>query len=478
MNPETPMTPPTDNPLRTGHTSPAPVDECRAFLAAHPNLRQVRLMLCDVNGVLRGKTIRPHELESLYTNGRPLPSSILGLSLHGDDVDETGLVWDTGDADCLAFPIASTLHPVPGDEEHTAQVMLTMHPVHGLPATHSDPRQVLCGVLERAAGHGLYPVVAGELEFYLLDADKARKGKVVPASLDGYRPQHTQVYSVQELEYLQPFLDDLYAACACIGIPAETAISEYAPGQFEITLTHREDALQALDEVVQYRHLIKTVALRRGMQACFMAKPFGEQSGSGMHMHVSLADADGNNLFADEHEQGTELLRQAIAGMMQTMADGMLIYAPHANSYRRFQANSYAPVAPTWGVNNRSVSLRVPKGPPASRHVEHRMAGADANLYLVAAAVLAGMLHGIENRLDPGAPARGDAYRDDAPEPAAPALPLDWLESIRRFEGSAHLKEMLGERFVAIYGAIKRSEYGAYQAEVSEQDYRWYLPLL
>jgi len=467
-----------DTALRTQHTSPAPIAEYQAFVAANPGLRQVRLMLCDVNGVLRGKTIRPHELEALYTHGRPLPSSILGLSLHGDDVDETGLVWDTGDADCMAYPVANTLHLVPGEAGATAQVMLTMHPVEGMPATDSDPRRVLGGVLGKFAARGLYPVIAGELEFYLLDARKAHKGKVQPATLGGYRPRHTQVYSVQELEYLQPFLDDLYAACEEQGIPSETAISEYAPGQFEITLTHRDDALKALDEAVQYRHLIKSVALRHGMQACFMAKPFGDRSGSGMHMHVSLADADGLNLFADEHEQGTPLLRQAIAGMMQTMADGMLVYAPHANSYRRFQANSYAPVAPTWGVNNRSVSLRVPKGPPASRHVEHRMAGADANLYLVAACVLAGMLHGIDHELDPGAPASGDAYRDDAPPPAAPALPLDWFESIRRFEGSVHLKEMLGERFVEIYSAIKRAEYGAYQAEVSEQDYRWYLQIL
>ena len=149
-------------------------------------------------------------------------------------------------------------------------------------------------------------------------------------------------------------------------------MSEYAPGQFEITLEHRADALRAVDEAVLFKRAVRGVARRHGRIASFMAKPFAHLAGTGMHLHASLADRSGGNAFAAEDPAGTPLLRHAIGGLRSTLADGMAVFAPHANSYRRFRAMSYAPVAPTWGVNNRSVSLRVPAGPPASRHVEHQ----------------------------------------------------------------------------------------------------------
>ncbi|MGH8484400.1 MAG: glutamine synthetase family protein, partial [Pseudomonas sp.] len=206
------------------------------------------------------------------------------------------------------------------------------------------------------------------------------------------------------------------------------------------------------------------------MQACFMAKPFDHLAGTGMHMHVSLADADGNNLYASEDKAGTPLLRQSVAGMLKHLLDSLLLFCPNANSYRRFQANSYAPLAPTWGVDNRTVSLRVPGGPANSRHIEHRICGADANPYLAAAAILASLHHGIRQQLDPGAPVEGNGYAQ-----AKELLPTDWLTSLKALETSEWAREAFGDAFLGVYLAVKRAEYRQFMAEVGEQDWRWYL---
>ena len=201
-----------------------------------------------------------------------------------------------------------------------------------------------------------------------------------------------------------------------------------------------------------------------------MAKPFGDQAGSGLHLHVSLADEQGNNLYASEDPHGTPLLRHSIGGMMHTLTDSLAIFCPHANSYRRFQASSYAPLAKSWGVNNRTVSFRVPGGPAQSRHIEHRICGADANPYLAAAAILAGIHRGIRENLDPGAPVEGNGYAQ-----AKELLPTDWLTSLQALEHSVWARDALGQEFLGVYLAVKRAEYRQFMAEVGEQDWRWYL---
>ena len=249
-------------------------------------------------------------------------------------------------------------------------------------------------VVERFARAGITPVVACELEFYLL---KEGPGGVLAPAGGGRASERQKIdaYSLQRLDDLAPLFNDVYAAAVAQGLPAETLMSEYSPGQFEITLHHRDDALRAVDEAVMFKRVLRGVAQKHGLIACFMAKPFTARAGSGLHVHVSLNDAQGQNLFASDDPAGTESLRQAIGGMKDSMAESMAVFAPNANSYRRFVSESYAPVAPIWGINNRSVSLRVPAGPPASRHVEHRICGADANLYLAVATVLGGAAHGL-----------------------------------------------------------------------------------
>ena len=451
------------------HTTPA-ADAARAFLGANTDIEAVQLVLTDACGVGRGKNIAREELEPLFASGRNVAGSILGLDVTGEDVDGTGLVWDVGDADQCCRPVPGTLVRAPWLTRPTAQVLGSLYELDGRPA-RADPRHVLARTVERLAARGYTPVIAVELEFYLLQ--RGEDGRLQPAAglLSGERRNRIDAYGLGRLDDMSPLFDDLYAAARMQGLPVRTLMSEYAPGQFEITLEHRADALRAVDEAILFKRAVRGVAARHGCVACFMAKPFAERAGSGMHLHASLADAAGRNAFAADDPAGTVELRHAIGGLKATMADGMAIFAPNANSYRRFRAMSYAPVAATWGVNNRSVSLRVPAGPPSSRHVEHRVAGADANPYLVAALVLGGMLQGLDERIDPGPPIVGNGYQQ-APRGE---LPTHWPAALERAATSPFLAATCGREFLQVFLAIKAQECEKFGALVTDRDYEWYL---
>ena len=443
--------------------------ELDAFLATHPDIDAVQIMITDPSGVLRGKAVRRSELARIFDTGRQVAGSILGLDITGKDVDDTGLVWDTGDADMTARPLANTLVRAPWLAAPTGQVMLTMFDGRGAPAA-ADPRHALVRAVERFAQHGMKPVVACEIEFYLLE--QKADGTLVPAG-GGRAGERRRIdaYSLQRLDDLAPVFDEVYRGAAAQGLPAETLMSEYAPGQFEITLHHREDALRAVDEAVMFKRVLRGAAQKHGLIACFMAKPFTAHAGSGLHVHVSVNDGAGKNLFASDEPAGTPLLRHAVGGMKQFMAESMAVFAPNANSYRRFVSESYAPIAPIWGVNNRSVSVRVPAGPPASRHIEHRISGADANLYLAVAAVLGAAGRGMGGRIDPGPPVEGNGYAQGGER----TLPRTWRESLDLAAKSEFLAAALGPEFLKIFLAIKEQECARFAAEVSELDYAWYL---
>lgn len=457
---------------RTPHSSShvASLDEARAFFAANPDIDAIDMIFTNLSGVPRGKRLRQHEVIAVYENGRFLPGSVLVVDITGLDCEETGLVWDDGDADRYCLPVPGTLVRSPWLGEHAAQFTTSFYELDHTP-NDLDPRHVLGRVVDRLVAGGLTPVVAVELEFFLLEAGKG-KPKIARGLNSGEQPQFNEVYSLREMEDFKPFFDDLYAACDVQGIPLESGISEYAPGQFELTLRHKADALRATDDALMYKRLVKGVAARHGMIASFMAKPFAAQAGSGMHLHVSMADESGANAFASEDPEGAPILRHAIGGMKELLGESMGIFAPNANSFRRFKANSYAPVAPTWGVNNRTVSLRVPAGPPASRHVEHRICGADANPYLAMAAVLAGMHYGMANKVDPGPAIVGNGYEQ---APADYRLPNHWAAAIEAFKTSERMRDYLGDRFVTHYCTVKEVEMARFFGEVTELDYAWYL---
>lgn len=451
-----------------GHST---IDEVDAFMTGNGDLEAVEAFITDSHGVARGKLLRASELAGLYRTGRPLPGSILSMDITGMEVEQTGLVWDVGDADKVAFPVAGSLRRAAWRSVPTAQLLLSLWEPDGRPHA-ADPRHVLAGVVARLAEAGYVPVVAAELEFYVVDPARGPDGQLQPPRTPRTKRRLDQIdsFSVTELEELAPFLDELFAAARAMELPAETVISEYAPGQLEIVLRHRADAMRAADEAVQWKRLVRGVAAKHELLATFMAKPFSGRAGSGLHIHASLDDDSGRNMFASEDPRGTPVMRHAIGGLLATLEESIGVFAPNANSYRRFQALSYAPVSRTWGVNNRSVAVRVPTGAPETRHLEHRVAGADANPYLAIAAVLAGIHKGVVECLDPGPAIEGNGY-----EAMCTRLPDDWPAALRRLRESQFIATYFGARFLDIYHTIKTNECRRFSSRVTELDLDWYL---
>jgi glutamine synthetase len=449
----------------------ADFEQASAWLGRHSQIRAVDLLLPDLMGIPRGKRVTVEELEGIHRNGLLLPASMFALDVLGGTVQATGLGFDEGDADRVCLPLPGSLAGVPWLGDHVAQMHVAMYE-HDRTPFFGDPRHALEKVLERFAPLGLTPVMAVELEFYLVDRERTPQGHAQPPRqpMTGRREHKTQINSMAELDEYSDVLAAIASAARVQELPTGTVLAEYGPGQFEVNLHHVDDALLACDHAIRLKRLIKGVALQHGMEATFMPKPYREHAGSGAHLHVSLVDANGHNVFAAEDPAGSPALRHAIGGLAATINDSMAVCAPTANSYRRFQPEAYVPLSPSWSVNNRGVAFRVPHGPPASRRVEHRVAGAEANPYLLAAMVLAGMHLGMTRRLDPGPVLAGNAYRD-----ATPTIPLTWAEALTAFEHSAFVREYFGERFTRLYTQTRRGEMQDFSSYVSSLEFSWYL---
>ncbi len=436
----------------------------------------VDMFICDICGIPRGKRLNGGAIDKLFGPGVTMPGSVFAVDITGSNVDPSGVGMADGDPDGYCKPVPGTLVPVPWAPRPTRQVLASMFEANGRPYW-LDPRQVLAKVVARLSKLGLKPVMAHELEFYLLDVEPDGQGRPQPArsQVSGRRPAltATQVYGMDEIDDAADVIDAAVAACWVQSIPADVAIAEYSPGQYEINLEHQPDPLTAADHGLLLKRAIKSTARSLGYDATFMARPFEGISGNGLHLHISLLDDDGNNIFDDSRAGGDERLRHAIGGLQAMMAESMLIFAPNANSYRRFEPDGYAPMMTTWGYNNRSVALRVPAGEGKARRIEHRNAGADANPHLVAAAVLAGIHHGLTHRLDPGAPMEGNAN-----EQATPNLPIHWLDALRAFDNAAVLPNYLGADYCHVYSACKWQEFTAFKARITPADYELYMRAL
>ena len=461
------------NPKRFGVVMPqlAETAQVSAWLDQHPQVRYVDLLLPDQMGILRGKRVTIDELDAIQRDGLLLPASMFALDVLGGTVQSTGLGFDDGDADRVCLPLADSLAPVPWLGPEVAQMQVSMYE-HDQRPFHGDPRHVLAGVLSRFRDLGLTPVMAVELEFYLVDRERTAEGHAQPPRqpLTGRREFKTQINSMADLNEYSAVLASIDAAARAQSLPAGTVLAEYGPGQFEVNLHHVSDALAACDHAIRLKRLVRGIALQHGLEATFMPKPYRDQAGSGAHLHVSLVDAERRNVFAADDPAGSPSLRHAIGGLAATIDASMAICAPTANSYRRFRPEAYVPLNPSWAVNNRGVAFRIPHGPAASRRVEHRVAGADANPYLLAAVVLAGMHHGIGNRLDPGPPLAGNAYRDNRA-----TIPLTWPEALGAFERSPFIREYLGDAFTNLYAGTRRGEMQEFNSHVPALDYAWYL---
>nr|WP_297459242.1 glutamine synthetase family protein [uncultured Halomonas sp.] len=448
--------------------------EARAFLERYPDIESFDLLISDLNGVLRGKRIPRDNLIRAYRNGINLPASVFALDINGNTIEETGLGLATGDSDRVCRPLPGTLMPTPWLREgRQAQLLMTMQEIDGRPF-FADPRQVLGRVLAGFTARGLTPVVALELEFYLVDRRRDDLGLAQPPCSPGTgeRATQSQLYSINELDEYADFLEEIQQAAIEQQLPLDTALKECAPGQFEINLIHCDDALKACDSAVLLKRLIKGVALNHGFEATFMAKPYGNEAGSGAHVHISLIDSEKRNIFSNDDEDplGTPALKQAIAGLLELMPASMAIFAPNLNSFRRFQPGLYVPMAPSWGYDNRSVAVRIPSGPNAARRIEHRVAGADANPYLLLATLLASVLHGLNNELTPPTPIEGNAY-----EQLEPTLTNSWQQALDLFAASEVLEESLGRDFHHVYHANRLGERAQTMQTVSSLEYDWYL---
>jgi glutamine synthetase len=449
----------------------------QAFLDARPALRFIDLLLPDLNAVDRGKRIDRASAAAVFERGLLLPGSMFALDVPGGTIQATGLGFDEGDADRACLPLAGTLFDVPWLGPQFAQAQLCMRD-HGAPF-FGDPRARLTTVLERFDALSLRPVVALEYEFYLIDGERDARGGPQPprGPLTGRREHRTQINSMTDLDEYSTLLADIDAACRVQQVPTTSALAEYGPGQFEINFAHGEDVAGACDAALRFRRIVRSIARRHGIDASFMAKPYADMAGSGLHLHVSVLDAQGRNLFAGE-SGGNSALRSAIAGAVATLADGMAVFAPNANSWRRFQAEAYVPLTADWSVNNRGTAVRIPVSDAANRRLEHRVAGADANPYLVTAWVLAGVLHGLTQRLEAAAPLEGNAYhRGESPQapPAGEALPLHWVTAIDRFRASAFARATFGDAFTNLFATVKAGELADFSRHITPLEYQWYL---
>jgi len=449
--------------------------ELEAFLAARPGLRFIDLLLHDLNGVDRGKRVDIGSAREVFAKGLLLPGSMFALDVPGATVQATGLGFDEGDADRPCMPVAGTLVDVPWLDHGVAQAQMTMHERDGRPFD-CDPRHLLQRVLARFAPPGLTPVIAIELEFYLIDRELTAAGlpQPPPSPLTGRREHRTQINAMLDLDAYSAVLADIDRACHVQRVPSTTALAEYGPGQFEVNLAHSADALAACDQAARFRRIVKCVARHHGMEATFLAKPYGDMAGSGLHLHVSLLDAQGRNVFADADPLGTTLMRHAASGLLATMADGMAIFAPQANSWRRFCSEAYVPLTADWSVNNRGAALRVPVSDASNRRLEHRVAGADANPYLVTSWVLGGILQGLAAQCEPPAPLQGNLYRDG--HPCGEALPCYWPGALDRFEASAFARELMSPAMHRLYALVKRRELEDFSRIVTPAEIACLLP--
>jgi glutamine synthetase len=451
--------------------------ELDSFLASRPGLRFIDLLLHDLNGVDRGKRIDVDSARGLYRDGLLLPGSMFALDVAGGTVQETGLGFDEGDADRPCRPIANSLVDVPWHDHHVAQAQLTMHDAGGNPF-FGDPRHLLARTLARFTERGLAPVVAIELEFYLIDRERDASGYPQPprAPLTGRREFRTQINSMIDLDEYSALLADIDTMCRAQQVPSTTALAEYGPGQFEVNLAHSADVLGACDQAARFKRIVKAVARRHGLDATFISKPYADMAGSGLHVHLSLNDSAGRNIFASGDPLGSVPMQHAAAGLLATMAEGMAVFAPLANCWRRFRPEAYVPLTADWSINNRGAALRVPVSDAANRRLEHRVAGAEANPYLVVSWILGGILRGLDAGEMPRAPLAGNAYRDAASH--GEALPRYWPVALDRFQSSAFAKELLGPPLHRVFATVKRKELDDFSALVTPQECALYLPAL
>ncbi|MGH8354366.1 MAG: glutamine synthetase family protein [Pseudomonas sp.] len=450
--------------MTTTSSFPDLLSEVRAFRAQHPEVRYVDLIALDLPGHFYGKRY-PIEMLEKVAAGSPLklPQNCVLLGVQGGLFAIGDYCFGDGDPDAPRRLVPGTLKPVRWEAQPLGQMLIssdgTAAPIE------FEPREVLARVLKRLEERGIRPVVAFELEFYLFGKRLQDGLPQFPRDPLSDDPDDQPNMHIERLSRFSPVLLEMVEAAREQGVDANVITAELGPGQFEINFGHCADGLRAADWAALFCRSSRGVALKHGYRASFMSKPYLHAPGSGMHVHVSLYDAAGNNLLAANRQQA---LRHAVAGCLELLPHCMPIFAPNHNAFRRYGAMVNAASRASWGFEDRDACLRIPESDERNLRIEHRLAGADANPYLVLAAILCGMEQGLDAAREPIAPLNEDRQ-------SGIDFPLDMLAAVRTMQEHGPLRAGLGEEFVMVYGENKRQDHLAFMDEIGAREYRWFL---
>lgn len=433
--------------------------EIRQYLEKYPETHFIDICLHDLNGHIRGKRI---EVDTVYQliKGCYFPLSIYAMSLNGQVVEESGFGKYIGEPDCLCVPILGSLKPCADQPEHHAQLLLTMKSEDGSDCK-IEPRNILKKILSTLHQMHYFPVMAGEIEFYLTP----NAGNI------HHHSQQTQCFDVDTPPDFQNVIQQIESTAKSLKIQLTGIVAESASGQFEINIQHSDDILTLCDQILALKRMIRQIALQHGLEASFMAKPCMSQAGSGMHFHMSMLNQWQENLFVlDDQQNPNVLMGKVIAGLIDLMPASMAILAPNINSFRRFQFAHHVPVEANWGFNNRNVAIRIPCADLQNQRLEYRVAGADVNPYLCVATILIGVLHGLHTPLD-----LPQSVQHRKTINLNQLLARNQLEALQLFEKNPIFKAYLGNDFIQLWCTCKTFEYHAVMNKISDTELAWHL---
>ncbi|MCY1406978.1 Glutamate--isopropylamine ligase [compost metagenome] len=425
-------------------------------------VEEIECVTPDLNGVPRGKVMTGEG----FLSGRrlQLARGVLLQCIMGGYPPSRFYGADDGDLALVADP--TQIHRLPWSDTPRALAICDAQELDGSPSGLST-RGLLRQVVAKYAAHGWTPVVATELEFFVFapNSDPTQDFEA-PVGLDGRRELGHSAFSVSSNNGLRPFWADVYRCMDAVGLERDTFMHEMGTSQFEINFLHGDPVLLA-DQTFLFKHLLKEVALKHGLVVVCMAKPLAKTPGNSMHIHQSIVDAAGNNIFSEANGDAAPAFRHFIGGLQACLADFTLLFAPHVNSFLRL-CNPYAsPNNACWSHDNRAAGLRIPASGPSARRVENRLPGADANPYLAIAASLAAGLHGIENELEPS-----EAIQGEIEVPDALTLPCTMYDALQRLKRSKLAREIFGVEFVEGYAATKSMELASFYDEITPWERR------
>lgn len=441
------------------------LEEARQWLEAR-GIEDVECITPDMAGVVRGKMMPSSKF--LSSSALALPSSVFMQTISGDYPEESETFhYPPHDGDLRLVPDLSTLCTVPWEGDPTAQVICDMQNHSGTPVAYT-PRTVLRNVVKAYEQRGWKPVVAPEIEFYLVKTNEDPDVPLQPpVGRSGRAIAGGNSYSIAGVNEFDELIDDVYDFSAAQGLEIETLIHEEGAAQLEINLNHG-DPVELADQVLLFKRTIRECALKHSMYATFMAKPIQNQPGSAMHIHQSVVDSEnGKNIFSRDDGEESDLFRAFLGGMQHYLPKLLIMMAPYVNSYRRLTTKTSAPVNVMWGYDNRTTGLRIPTSEPAARRVENRVPSSDANPYLAMAASLTCGYLGMMEEIVPDSPML------EAANEGTNDLPRGLLDALEAFEQADSALELLGSEFAGVYGGIKREEFETFMQVISpwEREY-------